>query len=219
MIVIPLTLCGYSGNGMIARIGIGELIDDFSLLDFGQSDPILGDDCPRDYYDDYEEITQIEVVHSVLKKFCKWWKKECQIRFISTAVSNPTSPVLTGLSKRLIAKRKDIKKDETFEIPINKRPKFFKWWYLEGLVADPYRFDIVGIHHKADKSDAFGISINVPVKFIAKLPFTPTLSYQHTIKYNDENLEATLVYYCEEIAGLGEMYDTGAIQIWVREKH
>jgi hypothetical protein len=215
----------HSSNGLISRPGITTLINTYRISGDDDIDLILGDDCPRDFYDDREEFTQIKVDKYALRRFCKWPRKNCEFEFLASVASNPSAPALNTHPYPKFVNRKLVKKDKvrTFIEP----PYFFRWYYLEGLLADPYTIKVIGKHPRAGDKHTIGFTIGVPFKFVidpSTTPITTTtftlgLSYSYTMTVKDKDLGSQYVYYCEPIDGLGTEYNLGEVKIWARERN
>lgn len=218
-VYIPLNICGYSNIGLVSTIGLTELINALSIVGDEDPDP-KGDDCPRDAFDDLEEITKIQINPVGLKKFCKWPRKWCSLSFVSTVITYPPTSSLGPLSKPKSFRRKEMKKNKTYTL--TEGITFFRWWYLEGLYGNPYRFDVIGNHPKVSIEDEIEVGFNMDVIFKllgVTTPIPVTLSWTHKIKHKDEPLGSDFIYYCDGVSGDGSEYDLGSIKIWVREKN
>lgn len=224
-IYIPLAVCDYSNTGLISQSGITTLINTYRISGDDDIDLLLGDDCPRDYYQDREEYTQIKVDKYALRRFCKWPRKNCDFDFIASVATMPSAPELKLISYRKFVTRKLVKKDavRTFI----EAPYFFRWDYIEGSHADPYIIKVIGKHPRAGDKHTIALTLGVPYKYVTDPTTTPistntittSISYSYSVTIKDYELGSQYAYYCERIDGLGEEYNLGQVKIWARERN
>ena len=192
-----------------------------------------GRSCNRDSRNGKEAITGVNVVHSQLKTFCKWYKKDCRLEINTIFAANPNFALnqafLSNLPKKyIIGKRKDMKNDKNYAHTL----VLYQWEYQEGNHGDRYVVDFVGKHHNPDGSSTFSIGITPKVKF-AILDSAATVeltifnaTYSTTKANNDTNLGGDLIQYCESIDiipcssfGSCGRYNSGSIKFWITKQN
>lgn len=204
---------------LISWYGVNTVLNRLAIRNINnETRPI--ETCPRDEYDDYEQLTKISIDHGKLKKFAKWWKKNAYIKFIPVVPVNPDAVAADAVEKIVAIRRKKIKKDKEHRLstPLD----LFKWHYLEGTHGKSYSLSGIGEHHKAGDKRSFTISLKPEVTFkifgqeVEMSSSGASYTAEHTHK--DVELGGNLIYYCDDIANKGTKYGSGSIfETWVRE--
>jgi len=173
-------------------------------------------DCERNDVDGREVVSTIQIQHSELKKFCKWWKSNCkvQVNVAYATLSTPTSPQLNELpTKFIIGDRGDMKNTQLFTSDLD----LFEYQYCSGVHGDPYAINFIGKHHNAGNTAS--ITFGLPsVKFkidSVEVNFSTPLSVTLGYTTKDNELGGDLIYYCDD---LGTTYTSGSMDFTVTEE-
>ena len=161
-------------------------------------------------------MSTIQIQHSELKKFCKWWKSNCkvQVNVAYATLSTPTSPQLNELpTKFIIGDRGDMKNTQLFTSDLD----LFEYQYCSGVHGDPYAINFIGKHHNAGNTAS--ITFGLPsVKFkidSVEVNFSTPLSVTLGYTTKDNELGGDLIYYCDD---LGTTYTSGSMDFTVTEE-
>ena len=173
--------------------------------------------CDRNNLTGRERITQIKVVHSELKKFCKWWKSNCKIQVdLAFATLPDDEPVLSSYpSKFIIGDRTDMKNGQTFTTNLD----MFTWLYCDDDHGDPYVMNFIGKHHNAGSTTtlSFGLpKVTFSVSELIKIEFATPLSVSKVYTATDNPLGGDAIEYCDTATGVGTKYTTGSMDFFVR---